>query len=219
MQTKEGVWVLTNDTHISRWIEEHGRLDFDTHFLQEICKFIKGGDVVVDCGAFVGDHTLAYANMTSGAPGEVWAFEPNPVVFECLKRNMLKFPHVHCLRAGLSDVKGSAAMSEDPNLGGSYMIEQDKGGVPTIRLDDLGLDRLALFKIDAEGFEPRVLMGARETLARCRPVIVMEVNEGALERQGWTGERLKSLVRELGYTISGEHHGLQYDVICHPVQT
>ena len=217
IQTKEGVWVLSNDTHLSKWIAEHGRLDFDTHFLKEICQFIKGGDVVIDVGAFVGDHTLAYANMTSGRPGAVWAFEPNPIVYECLKKNMAPYSHVYCVRAGVSDKESMTKLQTDPNLGGAHLIELPEGDIITVTIDSLNLDRCALIKIDAEGFEARVLIGAKKTLSRCRPVLVIEINEGALQRQGWSGERLTELITNLGYRITGAHLGLQYDVICHPV--
>jgi len=215
MLTDFGVWVIPGDTHLSKWIREHRRLDFDIAFLERICENIHGGDVVVDVGAFVGDHTLAYANMTSGSPGAVYAFEPNPVVFRCLVRNMERFSHVQCIEAGLSNRSSVASVSHDPNFGGVHLVEGD-GDVKTMTLDSMSLPRLNLMKIDAEGMEVKILRGARETLRRCRPTLVIEVNEGALLRQGTSSSELRELIQSLNYEIVGDMLGLQYDIFCHP---
>jgi hypothetical protein len=49
--------------------------------------------------------------------------------------------------------------------------------VPVLRLDDLGLSDVTAIKLDAEGAELEVLQGAATTLARCRPVLSIEIEE------------------------------------------
>ena len=66
--TKEGIAILENDTHISKWVEESGKLDHDQNDIPLILKYINEGDTVVDCGAFIGDHTIAYLNRRSVNP-------------------------------------------------------------------------------------------------------------------------------------------------------
>jgi hypothetical protein len=67
--------------------------------------------------------------------------------------------------------------------------------VPLRTLDSLGLDTLALLKVDAEGMDWAVLDGARETIARCRPAIYVEAGRdtaaratgiSGLQALGWT---------------------------------
>ena len=215
--TDFGVWVIPGDTHLSKWIREHRRLDFDTYFLEQICKFIKGGDTVVDVGAFVGDHTLAYANMTSGLPGRVLAFEPNPIAFACLGKNMAPYSHVECFCEGLSDKSNSAGIYHDPNAGGSFLEEGSSEVVTKVYpLDEFKLKSLALMKIDAEGFEVKVLNGAKATIKWCRPILVIEVNEGALARQGTSAEELLMLLSDWNYEVQGIEPGPQYDITCIP---
>jgi hypothetical protein len=87
--------------------------------------------------------------------------------------------------------------------------------VTTKRLDDLQLDNVGFIKIDVEGHELAVLKGARETLARCRPNLVVEMEERHTKR------RIEDLIGEVeayGYlslalTRSGLRHasGLDFD--------
>ncbi len=87
-QTSFGVWVIDEDTHFTKWIEEEQRLDHHGGFLVDLLPFIPDGGVVIDVGAYIGDHTVAYINK-SGPSGTVYAFEPNPVAFFCLTKIVL----------------------------------------------------------------------------------------------------------------------------------
>jgi FkbM family methyltransferase len=215
--TNRGWWVLSNDTHISKWVEETNRLDHDTGFVGKICEHIGPGDTVVDVGAFIGDHTIAYARAVHGVDsGRVLAFEPNPAAFECLRRNMEKLGHVQCFNVGLGDAPREMRLLVDPNAGGSHLSD-GCGGVAVRTLDSFEIDRLHLMKIDAEGMELLILQGAERTINRCKPVIVMEVNAGALARFGVNEDMLFGWMRDHGYRIDGAVPGApQYDVFCFP---
>lgn len=213
--TNRGIWVLSNDTHISRWVEQENRLDHDVPTLQRLCRYIKPGDTVVDVGAFIGDHTIAYARATHGAPGgRVLAFEPNAPAFECLKRNLAGFGHVECINAGLSDEPGEMAVAVDPNAGASHL--KAGVGVQIRTLDSMDLDRLDFLKIDAEGMELRILAGAERTIVACRPVLYIEINRGALERAGASASAVLQWLGDHGYQVTGVEDGPQFDVLCVP---
>lgn len=215
--TPFGVWVLAHDTHISRWVEYHKRLDFDHENLRRQCAFISPGDVVVDVGAFIGDNTVAYARATAGADtGQVIAFEPNSVAHEALRRNMVACgSHVQCLNMGLSDAPGQMSFFADPNVGASHLATGN--GVQVKRLDDWNLPRLAFMKIDAEGMECKVLAGAAETIRRCKPVMFIEVNSGALLRAGDSADKLRTMLNGFGYRTDHWSNGPQFDVLCQPI--
>jgi FkbM family methyltransferase len=215
--TNRGIWILSNDTHISKWVQEAQRLDFDTPNLERQCKHIKPGDTVVDVGGCIGDNTIAYARATAGAEtGQVLAFEPNPKAFECLRRNMTGHSHVQCHNLGLSDEFNRMDLAVDQNAGASHL----KSGttIEVAPLDQWNLPRLAFMKIDAEGMELRVLKGAAETIARCRPVMFIEINPGALGRQGTTAEEVRAWLVAHGYRIEGWVDGSpQFDIYALPV--
>jgi len=76
--------------------------------------------------------------------------------------------------------------------------------VPTIALDSLDLNDVTAIKIDVEGAEAEVLLGARETLRRCRPVLSVEIEER--HRPGST-RAVPDMLRPLGYTGYYEFYG------------
>jgi hypothetical protein len=54
MYYHNGIALLEHDTHLSKWVVEHNRLDFDQNVLPFVLPHIKEGDVVLDAGANLG---------------------------------------------------------------------------------------------------------------------------------------------------------------------
>lgn len=143
------------------------------------------GGVYVDIGANIGNHALYVATFL--APSRVIPFEPNrpavKVLFENIGLNGL-FPifDISHLGLGLSDTVGADFRMETPhaqNLGMTHMVEGG-GDVPLTTGDEAlaGEARIDLIKIDIEGMEMRALKGLKETIARTRPRILIEVDHG-----------------------------------------
>jgi FkbM family methyltransferase len=180
--------------------------------------YIHKGFTVVDVGAFCGDHTEYYVNRV-GRTGKVYAFEPNPPAFECLEFNMAKYPNVACFNMGASDRKHTISIAQSNNVGASHAIEGDE--VKCITIDSLGLTECNFIKMDCEGMEIKALDGAKSTIAKHRPTMLIEVNRGALKRQGVSAEALFMWLEVHGYTYRNiyANQGLtdeQLDIICIP---
>lgn len=223
--TRHGFAVIKNDTHIGLWAEQEGRLDHDQNVLPRVLPYIPTGGVVVDAGAYIGDHTIAYANKV-GAEGTVMAFEPFLESFECLLHNMKGLPQVQCFLNALGDTnKHVKATCEIQNFGMAVtkeVQEVDDNTITVVKLDDYELKQLDLFKIDVEGDEIAVLDGARETIRTCRPVLFIEVNEHTLKLKGYTKNDLLKAVADLGYKYRNVYEGQglqddQFDILCFPV--
>src|ERR1700676_3108442 len=84
--TNEGWLTLNKDINRTRAVEIGGRLDWDRSLLDFILPYIHPGDVVVDAGASIGDHTIAFKEAVS-PDGIVIAYEPNPIAYTCLMYN------------------------------------------------------------------------------------------------------------------------------------
>lgn len=196
--TDRGIWILSNDTHISEWVVKYQKLDFDGHLLPHILPLINPGDSIIDVGAFIGDHTYAYALKTHGVDtGMVYAFEPNPDAFFCLEKNTETFSHVKRYNCGLGDCENTASLVKDSNAGASMLTSG--GGVQIKMLDSIEIPRLNGIKVDAEGFELKVLKGAEKTLAKFKPWLVLEFNAGALRLNDTSADEIIKWLSDRGY--------------------
>lgn len=218
LRNGQTVGLIEGDTHICEWVKQSGRLDHDQNMLPLLNAHIHKGFTVFDIGAYIGDHTDYYVNRV-GRTGKVYAFEPNPPAFECLEFNMAKHPNVLCINAGASDKGGKIGIATDPNAGASHAVEG--GDIPCITLDGLNLTECHFIKMDCEGMELRALKGAAGTIAKYRPIMLIEVNRGALARQGVSAEALFAWLEVHGYTYRNiySEQGLtdeQLDIICVP---
>lgn len=175
--------------------------------LETMCR---PGDWVLDIGANVGDWTLCMADLV-GSSGRVLAFEPVPHLADTVRKtsriNRQDWVEVHQLALSSSD--GMTEFSvEKGNSGGSRLgrMEGDFSQIPvqTQRLDALiasrpDIQRIDFIKIDVEGFELEVLKGARQTLTRFRPPLILESGfESGSQRVAQ-----HDLLVELGYDILG----------------
>ena len=130
------------------------------------------GEVFVDVGAYLGAYTLRAAKRGC----TVYSFEPNPNSFKILSLNVEDngFDNVKPFNVAVGDHEGeiSIALSFDTTK------VSDKGyKVKMITLDSLKLLKVDWLKIDVEGFEKEVLIGARTTLDVTDRVII-EVHKG-----------------------------------------
>lgn len=155
---------------------------YEIAILEELGRRVTGG-VLVDAGAMIGNHTAYLAAFVPHTA--IHAFEPAPVNLELLRRNVAPYPSVTVHPVALSSRPGPVRMSvHRTNRGHAVVDSTDPWPEPdtvdqvwdarAIALDSLMLEDVALLKVDVEWHEPEVLAGARETIDRCHPLIVIE---------------------------------------------
>lgn len=161
---------------------------------------VHAGDTVVDAGAFIGEHTKQLAKLV-GPSGRVIAFEPQLRIYEELLVNLDLdgVTNVRAEFAALGDKLDRVSMgaARDDNEGATAIgTRSDQNNRVELRtLDSYALPKIAFMKIDVEGFERQVLEGARQTIARDHPTMVIEV---------WPEHRaaVLPLLDQLGYTTT-----------------
>lgn len=219
MYLTNDIAILPKDTHISKWVKESGRLDHDQNMLPLVLSYIKQGAIVIDAGAYIGDHTIAYAKA-AGIDGNVFAFEPNPAAFECLEYNLKNMPNTTCFKQGLGSSitrKGLSVVVD--NIGMTHLSKGDDVSITTI--DSLELFGVDFIKIDCEGYEVDILMGAQETIKKFQPLLLIEINKHTLKREGKSEKDIFKLLDVLGYKYRNIYSeqplsGDQYDILCEP---
>lgn len=162
--------------------------------LLELARNLRGdGVVAVDCGANLGVMAVEWARAMTGW-GHLLAFEAQERVFYALAGNLAlnNCFNAQARHAAVGARGGTMRVPMPdylrPGSFGSLELVQQAGNedigqeidyaataeIPCLTLDSLQLPRLDLLKIDVETMELEVLSGARETLRRCRPMLMVE---------------------------------------------
>ena len=183
----------------------------DKYFLSKV--IFSEGDIIVDVGANIGEVTLAIRTLI--APGIDFlsiSIEPDPVEISCLKLNLLK--NDLFFQEFISSEIKLADASFDNFSGDTHLIHISEvtGVSPTeilskvqvTTLDDLIFDKIGsksikLLKIEVEGMEPEVLLGAKKILRRTENVAI----DCGPERNGMDTYLACTLIlEENGFTLS-----------------
>jgi FkbM family methyltransferase len=193
---------------VSRWIVESRVWEADTLDL------VRGADPageVVHAGTFFGDFIPALARSRANG-ALVWAFEPSRENYRCASAtiSLNGLENVRLRNAALDAAGGSALLATSDRdglpLGGASRVVRnrararwtDSEEIELVAIDDVvGEDRdVAVIQLDVEGHEQDALTGALRTIARCRPLIVLETPPPP----DWIEEHLAPL----GYRVAGE---------------
>lgn len=176
---------------------------------------IKEGMTVIDIGANIGALTLKFAKKV-GLPGKVFSFEPSPVNYKRAAKNISlnDFTNITLINQGLGNEKSTALLyNVNPNNRGMLRILQDGGQFDRFETEEVEIDTLdasmerfsiprpEFIKIDVEGFEYKVLKGARNTLNRCKPVLFIELDDNNLQEQKSTAKEVVRFLKQMGYQI------------------
>jgi FkbM family methyltransferase len=186
-----GQWVITHDTHLSKWAMQHGSIVTDPNLFRFLKPFMDNVSVVWDIGANIGDHTRQYLDWGK----TVVAIEPNPLAYECLAHNC---PEAFTMNVAASDEAGSLRFMRLDNVGASRVRPDGDIEVPTVVIDNVNemTSTVPQFvKIDVEGWELPALKGMVGTIAAHRPMIFCEINEGALAGNGVTPRELLDWIK------------------------
>jgi FkbM family methyltransferase len=166
-----------------RYYRARSRLDRE---LPIVCRALRAGVIAVDVGANEGVYTHAFAR--TGALVE--AFEPQPDCLRVLRSYARRHPNVHVrgealgatdcegtLRVPLRHghvVSGWASLRDAGHTGAEPAVEHN---VQIRTLDSFAFPDVAVIKIDVEGYELDVIRGARQTIATCRPLLLVELEQ------------------------------------------
>jgi FkbM family methyltransferase len=154
-------------------------------------RFMKSGDVAYDIGANAGYFTLVMSKIAQ-TTGKVFSFEPDPKNFRALQTNIRNngLKNAVAFQKAVSDTTGTVAFATfEYSLVGHIVTANTPEDAKLIEVKSISLDDFvyteqfpspSLIKIDVEGAEDRVILGADRLLREAKPVILAEVREGPI---------------------------------------
>ncbi len=211
-----GVWLPEGERHLRAMLLNRsktgpvdGKATYQLHKLQAAMAHQPADRrrVCLDIGAHVGLWSMHLVKLFA----EVHAFEPVPLHAEIFPRNVAT-KNVTLHRVALGARAGTVSLSvPEESTGNAQVLDGHRNphgtdkprevwhGVAMRSLDGFGFARADLVKIDVEGFELPVVQGARETLLRCRPNVVLE-QKGNEAAYGQAPNAALDYLRDLGMT-------------------
>lgn len=213
-EVAEGVWIHVDPKIGIEFLFLSPSRRLDDAEISLVDEILLPGMCVLDVGAFVGVMSLVAAKKV-GKTGRVVAFEPGPagVIRFVRNRDLNQANNITIIPAAVGSCNSLIEYNFYPNspdqssVGYCQIDELSQSiMVPVVSLDEcvaqLGLERVDLIKIDVEGAEPHVLLGAQSLLGNPHsPLLVMEVNAGALKWAGHTVSELVAATIRLGYEV------------------
>lgn len=181
-KTKNGdFWVSDLDT--SQSIELYYFKVWEQHLLDVIDKHVVEGSVAIDAGANFGSISVPISKKLGDA-GKLYSFEMSKVMADRLKRNLQqnKCSNVEVINAALSETVGESVSFNEPEFSekinfGDIRINKENNGsqVETVTIDSLDItDKVSFIKVDCQGYDLKVMKGAKNTIQKHKPVVVFE---------------------------------------------
>ena len=186
----------------------------DEQEINLVKKFIKSGTDSIDVGVYRGVYSYEMSKYSE----KVHSFEPNPIIFKYIDKNLKKFiKNIHLYNFALSNQNKTINLKipiRNSNSNKEIFEEYYEMGRATIHnennfenyenfeiqtktIDELSFDnKISFIKIDVEGHELEVIEGAKNTIKRDKPVLLVEI-----EKQYTKKEVAESInfINSLGY--------------------
>lgn len=200
----QNIWLPDGEKHFVEWMNKSGEIvdgkgTYQIKKLREAMKWCGQSRVAVDVGAHVGLWSMHLAKRFEN----VIAFEPVAGFRKCFAKNAW-IRGVKLFPCALGAAPGKVRMVIDPaDTGGTHVAQQNVGDHPgwtELRtLDSFDLQGVDFIKIDCEGYEAQVIVGARETLKRCRPCVIVEQKQHIMSKNSFaTGTPAVNSLLEMG---------------------
>jgi FkbM family methyltransferase len=198
------------------YLDKHSK-EYEPEVCMVLKSLLKEGDAFIDCGAHVGYFTILASELV-GETGKVFAFEAEKENYNDLianiKLNELKNIHPFHKAVGDKNIKAEIIYNRDNDGGHSLWNpskhelnnltranELIKEPVKMVTIDSLIDEPVKLIKMDIEGCEFQALKGAEKLLKKHQPLVIIEVNDFALQEMGTSKEEIFSFMDGLKYNV------------------
>lgn len=171
-----GWWFPDEETHFPKMLDKSVNKGLPPVYQENARKRSIALTPVKKLALDIGANVGLWSRDLCASFDQVMAFEPVPKFRDCLIKNVTA-PNLFVQEIALGNEETWATMNITPDNTGHSHIDPEsigRGDTQVRRLDNLALDNVNYIKVDCEGYEYKVLLGAEQTIKRCRPVLVIE---------------------------------------------
>ena len=198
-----GWWLPEEDTHfddyLSKSIEINGKKLYQPKHLSRCFHYIKKNkNTAVDIGAHCGFWSF-YLSLNFK---KTYAFEPIDIFRRCFIKNITS-ENVELMPFAIGEINKLISLNVDyKNSGATHISEKvdDLNKVEMKKLDEFQFEDLDFVKIDVEGYEGNVVIGAENTLKKHKPIIIIEQKDHSI-RYGDSKFKALDLLKEFGAVV------------------
>jgi FkbM family methyltransferase len=184
--------------------------EWEAEYVQTLRTLYRGG-WFIDVGSSLGLYVVSLSDAVRAAGGRIASIEPVP--FNKVRQEVnVRLNGIEDLveyaDVALGSEPGRVFLVADPTHADNNAFIHSAGDieVPVVTLDQLCRERgwhpVGAIKMDVEGYEPRVIEGARKVIARDRPPILAEFNRERMAINGFAIDESWNFLRDLGYRAS-----------------
>lgn len=182
MKNIHGFWLPDDDTYFAD--KPNYEIKETNIALNNVNNFHTAIDVGAHCGYWTRRLSCKFKNIIS--------FEPVKEHFDCLKENTKHCENVKLINAAASDVRSDLLLERFmENSGKSKISNSGHILIKSITIDELELNNVDFIKVDVEGHESKVILGASRTIEIYKPVLFIEINENY--------DKMEKLLNSIGY--------------------
>lgn len=159
---------------------------------------VKNKRVAIQAGGNCGFYVRPYSTLFN----HVYTFEPNALNFYCLSKNVTA-SNVTKIQSCLGASNQLVGLRERKNAGRhSVNVDSLNRNIPTLTIDNLGLEVCDLIHLDIEGYELFALHGAKDTISRCNPTIILESVDNN-QKFNYSNQDIVEFLEQFGYRNVG----------------
>ena len=187
---------------------------FESIELEFVNKNFKDGQTFIDIGANFGLYTIFISKKFRNC--DIHSFEPLPETFGILSKNIMhnKADNITANNKGLSFEKGELYFTNDRYAGNhivmnpTYMQNLTKVNVEILDkyVEENNINQVDFIKCDVEGAELLVLQGAKVTLKRYHPIILIEIDDKWTKRFGHSAKNVIDYLLSFDYKVKMINH-------------
>jgi FkbM family methyltransferase len=184
----KNLWWPQYDWGMWRYMHKHR---IAPEFFDELMTHVTGTGVMIQAGGNCGQYVRQFSQRF----GTVYTFEPDSINFLCLTLNC--GDNVIKTQACVGNERKFVNIDRGRDSGAIHV--SGLGNIPTVIIDEMDLPACDLIQLDIEGYELFALQGAKRTIKKYHPVIMVEWYDAWAERYSTNKTMLDDFFSKLGY--------------------